>query len=368
MAKRSHNETFILLRNNAQKNRSFYSDFNKDDERVKLVGANNCEDDVFDLEILNYSSKNGNRIHISDEYSDYEISPPSWLSQLDEFRYDAFNIKEKIEQLKRTQSEHIKQQNTAIFADEAVNKRMEEYEFDIERRCRELNVLFNRLHSILMHFRSLSGSKTINNRLISTILRNIFQFQVHEIVNLTHLFRSCQRLYVERRNEATRIDPEFVITFDEELFRNEPILLDNNNDNNGGNRHYGDSSFFENDNQYDQNRCEQDISSHSFVKQQQIDLGLNVQLRERQNEMNTIMRSFSELNQLFQEVNTLVVDQGSALDRIDFNLEQVQHSVELGSVSLEKAHRSITRMRKLKLILGAGFFLFIILLLIILRS
>jgi len=102
--------------------------------------------------------------------------------------------------------------------------------------------------------------------------------------------------------------------------------------------------------------------------QLKLDMDINAQLKERQHEMNTIMKSFAELNQIFQEVNALVVDQGSALDRIDYNLEQIEHRVELGAVSLEKAHRSINRMRKLQVVLGAGFLLFIIMLLIILRS
>ena len=55
------------------------------------------------------------------------------------------------------------------------------------------------------------------NRLMSSILRNIFQFQVQEVVGLTQSFRKCQRVYLERRNEATKIDPEFVITFDNDI-------------------------------------------------------------------------------------------------------------------------------------------------------
>ena len=263
----------------------------------------------------------------------------------------------------------MKRQNTAIFADEVISERLKEYELDIDRRCQELNVLFNRLHSILMHFKALKNNGNINNRMISTILRNIFQFQVQEIVHLTQLFRSCQRVYVERRNEATRIDPEFVITFDEDLLHDEM-----NNSNTGGAIRLMDDAVYFEDGQRNDNVVAttsgqmQRQMQLSFDDQLKLDMDINAQLKERQHEMNTILKSFAELNQIFQEVNALVVDQGSALDRIDFNLEQVEHHVELGAVSLEKAHRSITRMRKFKIILGAGILLFIILLFIILRS
>jgi len=263
------------------------------------------------------------------------------------------------------QEKHLKKQNSAIFADEITNERLKEYELDIERRCQELNVLFNRLHAILTHFQSLKsnyGKTPGSNRMISAILRNIFQFQVQEIVQLTQLFRSCQRIYLERRTEATRVDPQFVITFDEgllqqELNQNIRLMQD-------------DVVQFEESEKHsnEMNVRLQRQSQLPMDDQLKLDMDINAQLKERQHEMNTIMKSFAELNQIFQEVNALVVDQGSALDRIDYNLEQIEHRVELGAVSLEKAHRSINRMRKLKVVLGAGFLLFIIMLLIILRS
>ena len=189
---------------------------------------------------------------------------------------------------------------------------------------------------------------------------------MQEIVHLTQLFRSCQRVYVERRNEATRVDPEFVITFDEELLREEltndiHLMSD-------------DSVYYEgagHSQQHHDQPVQMQLQRQSQLPmddQLALDMDINAHLKERQHEMNSIMKSFAELNSLFQEVNTLVVDQGSALDRIDFNIEQVEHHVELGAVSLEKAHRSITRMRKFKVIAGSGLLLFFILLLIILRS
>lgn len=71
--------------------------FQKDDERVKLVGATDYDenDDVYDLEInSSYSDKISNGS--ANGYVE-NASYPSWISSLDEFRYDAFNIKEKSE-------------------------------------------------------------------------------------------------------------------------------------------------------------------------------------------------------------------------------------------------------------------------------
>lgn len=66
--------------------------FNKDDERVKLVnpdGDDESHDDVNNLELSDYyleSNSNGYQNN---------LAPPSWVSSLDEFRYEAFSIREK---------------------------------------------------------------------------------------------------------------------------------------------------------------------------------------------------------------------------------------------------------------------------------
>ncbi len=74
--------------------------FTKDDERVKLVSAGDDyeeDGDVCDLEISNYSDKsaaNGGSA-VNGYRDDASAAYPSWIASLDEFRYDAFNIKEK---------------------------------------------------------------------------------------------------------------------------------------------------------------------------------------------------------------------------------------------------------------------------------
>lgn len=76
--------------------------FHKDDERVKLVSAvDDYEEDgdVCDLEISNYSDKSASNGGVVNGYrDDASAAYPSWIASLDEFRYDAFNIKEKSEQ------------------------------------------------------------------------------------------------------------------------------------------------------------------------------------------------------------------------------------------------------------------------------
>mmetsp|Transcript_4455 Transcript_4455/g.9496 ORF Transcript_4455/g.9496 Transcript_4455/m.9496 type:complete len:352 (+) Transcript_4455:285-1340(+) len=60
---------------------------------------------------------------------------------------------------------------------------------------------------------------------------------------------------------------------------------------------------------------------------------------ERDQEINKIVQNIEELSAIFKELAVLVIDQGTILDRIDYNMEQVVQSTEDGVVALEKAEK-----------------------------
>lgn len=91
-------------------------------------------------------------------------------------------------------------------------------------------------------------------------------------------------------------------------------------------------------------------------------------LREREVEMTSILKSMTELNQIFHEMNSLVVNQGSLLDRIDYNMELVQMKVEQGAVQLSRAEKSARTARKLKCMFILGGSLLLALFIFILQS
>ena len=60
-------------------------------------------------------------------------------------------------------------------------------------------------------------------------------------------------------------------------------------------------------------------------------------VQERDAEIQKIARSITELSEIFKELAVLVIDQGTILDRIDFNMEQVVEHTREGIKQLEKA-------------------------------
>ena len=49
------------------------------------------------------------------------------------------------------------------------------------------------------------------------------------------------------------------------------------------------------------------------------------------------MRSINQLNNVYKQLNELVIEQGSLIDRIDYNIEETLQHVEKGVVHLKGA-------------------------------
>lgn len=59
--------------------------------------------------------------------------------------------------------------------------------------------------------------------------------------------------------------------------------------------------------------------------------------QDRDQEIASIARSITELAEIFKELNVLVVDQGTILDRIDYNLDLTVERVKAGVKDIEVA-------------------------------
>lgn len=89
-----------------------------------------------------------------------------------------------------------------------------------------------------------------------------------------------------------------------------------------------------------------------FTMQQQAvvdDLQEAVQSRDK--EIVEIAKSIEELGAIFKELAVLVIDQGTILDRIDYNMEAVVEHTKEGITQLEKAETSQKNARPLKCII-----------------
>lgn len=216
--------------------------------------------------------------------------------------------------------------------------------------------MFNRLHGLVLEMKNFLGLTSGPK-----LLKNILQSQYREISILSEKLRGHQKFFLNKLSDREKYAEQFVINFDEiDLGENKcDSSYSSNVDGNYINVNInGSDPAIGFDNLGYGNRLQQQV-----IDVEDIDL-----LRDRDAEMSHIMKSIVELNSIFQEMNSLVVSQGSLLDRIDYNLETVQIKVEEGAIQLSRAERSARSARKMKCIMAGIGTLLVALLIFIIQS
>ncbi|GAB5030018.1 qa-syp4 tlg2p syntaxin 16-type [Nannochloropsis oceanica] len=88
---------------------------------------------------------------------------------------------------------------------------------------------------------------------------------------------------------------------------------------------------------------------------------------ERDQEIQHIARSIEELSQIFKELAVLVIDQGTVLDRIDFNMEQVVEHTKEGVHQLVRAEENQKSAKATRCIVCLLCAIFVMILILIIK-
>lgn len=94
-------------------------------------------------------------------------------------------------------------------------------------------------------------------------------------------------------------------------------------------------------------------TSDMFFSAQQMAVvdDLTEAVQSRDQEISQIAQSIEELGSIFKELAVLVIDQGTILDRIDYNMEAVVEHTKTGIQQLERAERHQKSARPMKCII-----------------
>jgi len=90
-------------------------------------------------------------------------------------------------------------------------------------------------------------------------------------------------------------------------------------------------------------------------------------VQSRDKEIAQIAQSIEELGTIFKELAVLVIDQGTILDRIDYNMEAVVEHTKEGISQLEKADKHQKSARPMKCIVCLSITIAILLVILILK-
>lgn len=77
----------------------------------------------------------------------------------------------------------------------------------------------------------------------------------------------------------------------------------------------------------------------NFFLQENIDL----RLVQRDRELTSLLNSINELSQIFKDLQVLVMEQGTILDRIDYNIESAIGTTEDAHKMLVKANKEMKK-------------------------
>ncbi|KAJ8676521.1 hypothetical protein QAD02_012308 [Eretmocerus hayati] len=136
--------------------------------------------------------------------------------------------------------------------------------------------------------------------------------------NLGLRYRSAQQNYLQKINSREERNRLF---FDDEIFnltnQTPDYCLSDSADNNTS------SSSWDNQQRQDSILLQLDDA------EQIVRIAM-----EREQEVQTIVQNISELNSVFKELAVMVQNQGTVLDRIDYNIEQTEVKVQEGSLFL----------------------------------
>ena len=80
---------------------------------------------------------------------------------------------------------------------------------------------------------------------------------------------------------------------------------------------------------------EENKNSNDFLSTQDN----NSQLRKRDQDLTNLLNSVNELAQIFKDMQTLVMEQGTILDRIDYNIDIASTNISKGKKNITKADK-----------------------------
>ncbi|XP_011309680.1 syntaxin-16 [Fopius arisanus] len=305
MATRNLTEPFVLMRNNALQSKHIYAEQNLSD-RMALVGSDRRGVDNVELK----------RINLGDS------SPPAWTDALEETQYILSRLRNKLDSLIEL---HGKQVTRPTLDDTSQEERQ------MEQLTREIGKAFSSGYRQVQIVKNAARHETRpaeRNLAMSAVLALSSALQ-----ELGLRYRTAQNNYLQQVNSREERNRPF---FEEDQL----LLPDVSTDS-----WVPDNNYNEPNDQFWQ-PVQQQRQESVLLQLEEAENSMR-QAAEREQEVGHIVQSIADLNYIFKDLAAMVHDQGTILDRIDYNIEQTQCQVQEGYKQLKKADSYQRANRKL---------------------
>ncbi|OAD57089.1 Syntaxin-16 [Eufriesea mexicana] len=303
MAMRNLTEPFILMRNNALQSKHIYAEQNLSD-RMALVASDSGISDNVELKNVNLESN----------------APPVWTDALEETQYILSRLRVKIDSLVEL---HAKQLTRPTLDDTSQEERQ------MEQLTREIGRAFSSgYHQVQTIKAAASHAARSSERQLAISAVMALSTALQE---LSLQYRLAQNHYLTQIKSREERSNQF-FTEDQSIFLNNAAtdtwLMETNE---------------VNSDVWKTNEQKQDsvlLQLEDFEDRMKLALG-------REEQIGNIVKSIADLRHIFKDLASMVQDQGTILDRIDYNIEQTQIQVQEGYKQLKKADSYQRANRKL---------------------
>ena len=194
--------------------------------------------------------------------------------------------------------------------------------------------------------------KNIINKIIFLISKwkllsdNVNNALVLRIQEFNTMYRRIQSSYIKRLKGYTKLGTKSTDSLKLNKKSDFTVLDLDRNGNSSGNM-----DFLE-----DENEDDVFYNTHELQQQQVVNQNKSA-IDKREKEINSIYQSMNTVAETFKQMQNMVIEQGTILDRIDYNIEETEHNVESG-------HTELTRAEKYQKKQGARKLIFILILII----
>ncbi|KAK3842744.1 MAG: t-SNARE [Linnemannia gamsii] len=231
--------------------------------------------------------------------------PPKWVDIVDEVDDELEKIKVNVQKLDAMHKKHL----LPGFDDRIQEER------DIERLTDEITQQFHASQRRIKRINADSRHSSSNQEQIMS--RNVQMSLAQKVQDASTLFRQKQNTYMKRMRGVELRNKDIFSAV-------QPINSSISDDPEEG----GFTG-----------------AQQAFAEQS------NTKITQREQEINHISKSIFQLADIFKDLQTMVIDQGTLLDRIDFNVEQASVHLQDAVYELDEGEKYQKKARNRKIIL-----------------
>ncbi|KAF9138632.1 hypothetical protein BGX30_008950 [Mortierella sp. GBA39] len=231
--------------------------------------------------------------------------PPKWVDIVEQVDEELEKIKANVQKLDTMHKKHL----LPGFDDRIQEER------DIERLTDEITQQFHASQRRIKRINAESRHSSSNQEQIMS--RNVQMSLAQKVQDASTLFRQKQNAYMQRMRGVELRNKDI---FSAVQPINSPISDDPEEGGFTG-------------------------AQQAFAEQS------NATITQREQEINHISKSIFQLADIFKDLQTMVIDQGTLLDRIDFNVEQASVHLQDAVYELDEGEKYQKKARNRKIIL-----------------